>query len=65
MAGTRIGGIKSRDKNLASDPDYYKRIGQIGGKWNNPAKRYFAVNRDAARIAGTRGGEISRRPKKI
>lgn len=31
MAGTRIGGLKARAKNLANDPDFYRRIGSRGG----------------------------------
>ena len=32
MAGTKIGGLKSKEKNLARDPDFYKHIGFRGGK---------------------------------
>lgn len=32
MAVTRSGGIKSRDKILRDNPNFYKEIGAIGGK---------------------------------
>lgn len=65
MAGTLEGGLKARDKNLAKDPDFYKRIGSIGGKAKVPTKG-FASNPELARIAGAKGGRISRRgPSKV
>ncbi len=71
MAGNSIGGIKARDKNLAKDPDFYKKIGTIGGR--NGTTGGFAseeVGKDGltgherSMIAGARGGKISRRTKK-
>lgn len=32
MAGTITGAIKARNKNLANDPDFYRKIGSIGGQ---------------------------------
>ena len=61
MAGTKIGGIKARDKNLANDPDFYTKIGAKGGRNGNTGG--FAANPELARIAGKKGGEISRRRK--
>lgn len=63
MAGTREGGLKCRDKNIAKDPNFYKNIGAIGGK--NGHTGGFAADRELARIAGARGGRISRRGKAI
>lgn len=68
MAGTTIGGIKARDKNLAKDPDFYKKAGAIGGKNGTKARgsiKGFDANRELAKIAGARGGKISKRTKKI
>lgn len=62
MAGTTAGGIKTRDKNLARDPDFYKRIGSKGGK--HTGLKGFALNPALARVAGRKGGTISRRGKK-
>lgn len=59
MAGTRTGGIKARDKNTANDPEFYRRIGAIGGR--NGHTGGFAANRKLARIAGAKGGRMSRR----
>lgn len=63
MAGTKIGGIKAAQKNLANDPNFYRRIGAIGGK--NGTTGGFAANRELARIAGAKGGKISRRTKRV
>lgn len=71
MAGNVSGGIKARDKNLARDPDWYKKIGAKGGKSGNTGG--FAsgmVGQDGltghqrAVIAGTLGGRVSRRKPK-
>ena len=61
MAGTREGGLKVRDKQLARDPDFYKKIGAKGGA--NGHTGGFHVHREMARIAGAKGGRISRRRK--
>jgi general stress protein YciG len=59
MAGTKIGGQKAAAKNLAKDPNFYAKIGSKGGKNGNTGG--FAANRELARIAGAKGGRISRR----
>lgn len=62
MAGTVEGGKKAAAKNLANDPDFYKRIGKLGGAKGTTGG--FAANRELARIAGAIGGKKSRRRKK-
>lgn len=32
MAGTKAGGLKARDANLKKDPNFYSRVGAIGGR---------------------------------
>jgi len=59
MAGTKLGGQKAAMKNLAKDPDFYKRIGAKGGRNGNTGG--FAANPELAREAGAKGGRISRR----
>lgn len=60
MAGNKIGGIKARNKIYESQGnDFYKRIGQIGGR--NGHTGGFAANPELAKIAGQKGGKISRR----
>lgn len=61
MAGTKAGGLKAKAKNLAKDPNFYARIGAKGGK--NGTTGGFAANPELARIAGAKGGRISRRTK--
>ena len=62
MSGTKAGGLKAAQKNLARDPDFYAKIGRKGGK--NGRTGGFAANPALARIAGAKGGRISRRTKK-
>lgn len=62
MSGTREGGLKAcitnREKNCA---DFYERIGRKGGKAGHTGG--FASNPELARIAGAKGGRISKRGK--
>jgi uncharacterized protein len=62
MPGTKAGGQKAALKNLQRDPDFYAKIGRKGGQ--NGHTGGFAANPELARIAGARGGRISRRTKK-
>ena len=62
MAGTREGGLKAAQTNkLKHGADFYRKIGTTGGRNGNTGG--FAVNRELARIAGEKGGRISRRGK--
>lgn len=63
MAGTKAGGLKAAKKNLARDPQFYAKIGAKGGK--NGKTGGFAANPELARIAGAKGGRISRRRKVV
>lgn len=63
MAGTKVGGRAAAATNKAKyGPDFYARIGAIGGKKGTTGG--FAANRELARKAGAIGGRISRRTKK-
>jgi hypothetical protein len=62
MAGTKAGGLKAAQKNLQKDPNFYAKIGAKGGKMGHTGG--FAANPELARIAGAKGGRISRRTKK-
>lgn len=63
MAGNKTGGQKARDTNYARHGrDFYKRIGAIGGRKGTTGG--FYANRELARIAGAKGGRISRRTRK-
>jgi len=60
MTGTKAGGIKARETNyLKYGADFYKRIGQIGGRAGHTGG--FYANPELARIVGRKGGLISRR----
>lgn len=57
MSGHKAGGIKARDKNLAKDPDHYKKIGSKGGSAKHTSPRGFAaMNRKRVMAAGRKGG---------
>ena len=69
MAGTIDGGKQASETNKAKyGEDYYKRIGSMGGtRTHKLGKLYdigFGGDRERARIAGAKGGKISRRPSK-
>lgn len=60
MSGTRAGGLKTAATNLAKHgKDFYRTIGSKGGQMGHTGG--FAANRELARIAGAKGGSISRR----
>jgi len=59
MSGTAEGAAKVKAKILARDPDFYKRIGTIGGQ--NSLGTGFAMNRELAKVAGAAGGRKSSR----
>jgi general stress protein YciG len=63
MAGTKAGGQKAAAKNLQRDPSFYAKIGAKGGK-NGKTGGFFA-NPELARVAGAKGGRISRRKKSV
>ncbi len=63
MAGTKAGGKAAAATNKAKyGSDFYSKIGAQGGKKGKTGG--FFANRELARIAGARGGRISRRTKK-
>lgn len=63
MSGTVQGGKNAAETNYKRyGDDFYKRIGAIGGKKGKTGG--FFANRELARIAGAKGGRISRRPKR-
>lgn len=63
MAGNKIGGAKASVTNKAKyGDDFYRRIGRLGGSSSHTGG--FYANPDLARIAGAKGGRISRRRKK-
>ena len=60
MPGNRIGGLKASATNKARyGKDWYAKIGRKGGQ--NGHTGGFAANPELARIAGAKGGKISKR----
>ncbi|HTE22699.1 MAG TPA: hypothetical protein VK674_06690 [Candidatus Limnocylindria bacterium] len=63
MAGTTTGGKRAAETNKKKHgADFYAKIGAMGGKKGKTGG--FYANRELARIAGARGGRVSRRGKK-
>lgn len=63
MAGTKTGGKAAAATNKAKyGADFYAKIGAMGGKKGKTGG--FFANRELARLAGAKGGRISRRTKK-
>jgi len=63
MAGTISGGKAASATNKTRyGADYYARIGAMGGAKGKTGG--FYANRELARIAGAKGGRISKRTKK-
>ncbi|HKR82191.1 MAG TPA: hypothetical protein VJR27_04260 [Candidatus Saccharimonadales bacterium] len=64
MAGTKAGGKAAAETNKKNHgKDFYARIGAMGGKKGRTGG--FYANRELARVAGAKGGRISRRTKKV
>lgn len=62
MSGTHIGGIKTSKTNKKKHgPDFYARIGRMGGRARVP--KGFALDKDLASRAGRIGGTLSKRGK--
>lgn len=62
MAGTKEGGKKAAATNRAKHgEDFYARVGAMGGRAGHTGG--FFANRELAREAGRKGGQISRRRK--
>lgn len=60
MAGTKAGGKKAAATNLERHgKDFYREIGSMGGR--NGHTGGFASNPELAKIAGAKGGRISKR----
>lgn len=63
MAGTKAGGKAAAATNKAKyGPEFYAKIGAKGGRKGHTGG--FFANRELARLAGQKGGRISRRTKK-
>lgn len=60
MPGTKAGGLKAAETNMRlHGSDFYSKIGRKGGK--NGHTGGFAYNPALARLAGRKGGSISKR----
>lgn len=60
MAGTKDGGAKAAATNKSKYGDnFYELIGSLGGKKGKTGG--FYADRERARLAGAKGGSVSRR----
>ena len=73
MSGTQLGGLKAKQANIERHgADFYKRIGAIGGTKGTTggfASQFRSADgltgSERARIVGSKGGKISKRPKAV
>lgn len=73
MAGTKEGGKRTAETNKSIyGPDYYARIGAMGGKvgrtggfGSDKVGADGLTGRQRAAIAGTKGGKLSKRGPKL
>lgn len=64
MAGTREGGLKAYQTRIKKDPDFYKKLGEMGGSAPYKGKKGFAsMSPEKRSEAGRLGGAKSRRGK--
>jgi general stress protein YciG len=66
MAGTRAGGLKCAQINLAKNPNHYRDIAlKAQESWakNGKKPRGFSCDKERARLAGAKGGKTSSRKK--
>lgn len=61
MSGNQAGALKFKAKMLAKDPNYFKRLGQKGGKASSGYK--FGHGKVDPRVIGALGGRKSRKTK--
>ena len=61
MSGTIAGAQKAKITNMKRNPNFYAEIGKLGGQVSHPETRYFSMNPNIAKIAGKKGGLISKR----
>ena len=63
MSGTKAGGqLAAKTNKQKYGSDFYAKIGSKGGKLGRTGG--FFANRELAKLAGAKGGRISRRSKK-
>ncbi len=61
---TRVqAGLKAAEKNIASDPDYYSKLGQRGGSAPHKARGFELMSPAKRRAAGKKGGTVSRKKR--
>lgn len=72
MSGTVNGGLKAADKNKKSDPNFYKKIGKLGGSKSHGGGfsdqrvgKDGLTGRQRASIVGKLGGKKSRKHSSI
>lgn len=62
MAGTKVGGLRAAQKNKENDPDFYKKIGKVGGKLGTTGG--FYQDSERAKEAGKKGGSSGWTPER-
>ncbi len=64
MAGNKSGAAKATQTKLAKDPEFFVKLGRLGGSAPYEGKKGFAaLTPEQRRQASIKGGTISRRGK--
>lgn len=56
----QLGGHAAKDKNRANDPDFYRKIGSMGGKAPHKIRGFQAMTLEQRQEAGRKGGSARR-----
>lgn len=64
MSGTSKGGQLAYQKNIAKDPDFYRKIGSKGGKTSRGGG-FASMPKEKVSMAGRKGGARGRRGPKL
>lgn len=60
MSGTSAGGKKAAEKIRSKDPDFYRRIGKVGGSRTSGAKGFALMDPRAHQAASSKGGKTKK-----
>lgn len=61
MSGNAVGGKKAAAINIANDPDFYRKIGRLGGRVKSPLKGFGGMPVEKRIAAGRKGGRAGKR----
>lgn len=63
MAGTKEGGRKAREKNLANNPNYYSELGKCGGSVKGTKGGFASMSPEKLKEVSAKGGRAKKGKK--